>query len=89
MALLGDTHPPESYSAGMSMFAAPQDRFVLTTVGWEPTFAAIGKDLKVSFSGMDAGFGGITITDPFDRPLPDGEARFAADAPRILKLFGR
>ncbi len=89
MALLGDKHPPESYSDGMSMFAAPADRFVLTTVGWEPKFAAIGKDLKVSFNGMDAGFGGITITDPLDQPLPDGEARFTADAPRILKLFGK
>jgi membrane-anchored protein YejM (alkaline phosphatase superfamily) len=89
MALLGDTHPPESYAAGLSMFEAPADRFVLTTVGWEPKFAAIGKDLKVSFSGMDAGFGGVTLTDPFDRPIPDGEARFTAAAPRILKLFGR
>jgi membrane-anchored protein YejM (alkaline phosphatase superfamily) len=89
LQLLGDTHPPELYSDGMSMFDAPQDRFVLTTVGWEPKFAAIGKDLKVSFSGIDAGFGGVTITDPFDRPLPDAEARFTAEAPRILKLFGR
>ena len=89
LRLLGDTHPPELYSDGMSMFDAPQDRFVLTTVGWEPKFAAIGKDLKVAFSGIDAGFGGVTITDPFDRPLPVGEARFTAAAPRILKLFGR
>jgi membrane-anchored protein YejM (alkaline phosphatase superfamily) len=89
MALLGDHHPPGSYAAGMSMFDAPDDRFVLTTVGWEPRFAAIGRDLKVTFSGMDAGFGGVTITDPFDQPLPDGEARFAAAAPRILKLFGK
>jgi membrane-anchored protein YejM (alkaline phosphatase superfamily) len=89
MALLGDTHPPESYAAGESMFTASPDRFVLTTVGWEPKFAAIGKDLKVSFSGIDAGFGGVTITDPFDRPLPDGEARFSREAPRILKLFGK
>jgi len=89
MALLGDTHRPGSYSAGMSMFEAPPDRFVLTTVGWEPRFAAIGQDLKVSFNGMDAGLGGITITDPFDRPVADGEARFSAAAPRILKVFGR
>jgi membrane-anchored protein YejM (alkaline phosphatase superfamily) len=89
LALLGDTHPPESYAAGMSMFEAPADRFVLTTVGWEPRFAAIGKDLKVAFHGMDAGLGGVTITDPFDRPLPDGEARFSAAAPRILRLFGK
>ncbi len=89
MALLGDTHPPESYAAGMSMFEAPQDRFVLTTVGWEPKFAAIGKDLKVSFNSMDGGMGGVTLTDPFDRPLPDAEAKFSAAAPRILKLFGK
>jgi membrane-anchored protein YejM (alkaline phosphatase superfamily) len=89
MALLGDTHPPESYAAGISMFEAPQDRFVLTTVGWEPKFAAIGKELKVSFNGMDGGLGGVTLTDPFDRPLPDAEAKFSAAAPRILKLFGR
>ena len=89
MALLGDTHPPESYAAGLSMFEAPQDRFVLTTVGWEPKFAAIGKELKVSFNSMDGGLGGVTITDPFDRPLPDGEAKFSEAAPRILKLFGR
>jgi hypothetical protein len=89
MALLGDTHPPESYAAGMSMFEAPQDRFVLTTVGWEPKFAAIGKDLKVSFNSMDGGMGGVTLTDPFDRPLADGEAKFTAAAPRILRLFGK
>ncbi len=89
MALLGDTHPPESYAAGLSMFEASQDRFVLTTVGWEPKFAAIGKELKVSFHGMDGGLGGVTLTDPFDRPLPDAEAKFSAAAPRILKLFGK
>jgi membrane-anchored protein YejM (alkaline phosphatase superfamily) len=89
MALLGDTHPPESYAAGLSMFEARQDRFVLTTVGWEPKFAAIGKELKVSFNGMDGGLGGVTLTDPFDQPLPDAEAKFSAAAPRILKLFGK
>jgi membrane-anchored protein YejM (alkaline phosphatase superfamily) len=89
MALLGDTHPPESYSAGVSMFDAPQDRFVLTTVGWEPKYAAIGKELKVSFNGMDGGLGGVTLTDPFDRPLPDAEAKFSEAAPRILKLLGK
>jgi hypothetical protein len=73
----------------MSMFDAPQDRFVLASHGWEPRYAAIGKDLKVSFYGMDAGLGGITITDPFDRPLPDGEARFSAAAPRILRIFAQ
>lgn len=89
LGLLGDHHPPALYSDGMSMFDAPQDRFVLSSLGWEPRYAAIGKDLKVAFYGMDAGMGGVTITDPFDRPLPDGDARFSAAAPRILKLFGR
>jgi membrane-anchored protein YejM (alkaline phosphatase superfamily) len=87
--LLGDEHPPALYSDGLSMFEVPEDRFVLATVGWEPRFAAIGKDLKVSFFGMDAGFGGVSITDPDDRPLPDGEERFAARAGSILRLFGR
>src|SRR5512138_671904 len=89
LRLLGDDHPPERYSDGVSMFDAPQDRFVLASLGWEPRYAAIGKDLKVSFYGMDAGMGGVTISDPFDRPLPDGEARFSALAPRILRVFGR
>jgi len=88
LGLLGDHHPPALYSDGLSMFEAPQDRFVLASLGWEPRFAAIGKDLKVAFYGMDAGLGGVTITDPFDRPLADGEARFSAAAPRILRLFG-
>jgi len=43
----------------------------------------------IHYHGMDAGLGGVTITDPFDRPLPDGEARFSAAAPRILRLFGK
>lgn len=89
LRLLGDEHPPERYSDGMSVFEAPPDRFVLSSLGWEPRYAAIGKDLKVSFYGMDAGMGGVTLTDPFDRPLPDAEARFATDAPRILRVFGR
>ncbi len=88
-SLLGDRHPPERYSDGLSMFDAPQDRFVLASLGWEPRFAAIGKDLKISFYGMDAGMGGVTITDPFDRPLPDGDARFSEAAPRILRIFGQ
>ena len=88
LALLGDHHPPASYSDGLSMFDAPQDRFVLASLGWEPRYAAIGKDLKIAFYGMDAGMGGVTITDPFDQPLPDGEARFSVAAPRILRVFG-
>jgi len=89
LALLGDRHPSELYSDGMSMFDAPQDRFVLASLGWEPRHAAIGKDLKVTFYGMDAGLGGVTLTDPFDRPLEDEEAAFSAAAPRILRIFGR
>jgi membrane-anchored protein YejM (alkaline phosphatase superfamily) len=89
LSLLGDRHPPELYSDGVSMFDAPQDRFVLASLGWEPRHAAIGKELKVSFYGMDAGLGGVTLTDPFDRPLADAEAAFSAAAPRILRLFGR
>jgi hypothetical protein len=89
LRLLGDDHPPQRYSDGLDMFNAPQDRFVLASLGWEPRYAAIGHDLKVSFYGMDAGMGGVTITDPFDRPLPDGEARFSAAAPRILRVFGQ
>ena len=87
--LLGDRHPPEQYSDGMSMFDAPEDRFVLSSLGWEPRFAAMSKELKVSFYGMDAGLGGVSITDPFDHKLPDAEARFSAAAPRILRVFGR
>jgi membrane-anchored protein YejM (alkaline phosphatase superfamily) len=88
-SLLGDRHPPDRYSDGMSMFDAPGDRFVLASLGWEPRFAAMSKDLKISFYGMDAGLGGVTITDPFDRKLPDAEARFSAAAPRILRVFGK
>jgi hypothetical protein len=84
LSLLGDDHPPSLYSDGMSMFAAPPDRFVTATVGWEPRYAVIGKDLKVM---MYAGLGTADVTDPFDRPLPDGPARMAAQAGRILKAL--
>ena len=83
-ALLGDRNPPARYSDGLSMFAAPPDRFVLTTVGWEPHYAVIGKDLKVK---MYAGFGAAEITDLDDRPLPDGEARMAASTGRIMRAM--
>jgi len=33
--------------------------------------------------------GGVTVTDPQDRPLPDGDARFAARAPDIIRAFVR
>jgi len=84
LALLGDDHPPSLYADGISMFHAPPDRFVVSTVGWEPYYAATGKDLKVK---MYAGLGTAEITDPEDRPIPDGPARMAASAGRILKAL--
>jgi membrane-anchored protein YejM (alkaline phosphatase superfamily) len=85
--LLGDDHPSQTYADGMSMFSAPPDRFVLSTVGWEPRFAVIGRDLKATFFAYDAALGGVEVTDPSDRPLPDGASRFSAQAPRILRAF--
>src|SRR5262249_7036840 len=87
LSLLGDDHAPETYSDGVSMFAAPADRFVLATVGWEPRHAVIGRDLKATFFALDGALGGVTVTDPYDRQLPDGDARFAADAVRIVRSF--
>ena len=84
LALLGDDHPPSLYADGLSMFTAPPDRFVTSTVGWEPLYAAIGKDLKVT---MYAGVGTASITDPEDRPLPDGPARMARSAGRIMRAL--
>jgi membrane-anchored protein YejM (alkaline phosphatase superfamily) len=84
LALLGDENPPPRYSDGLSMFEAPPDRFVVSTVGWEPYYAATGRDLKVK---MYAGLGTAEITDPDDRPLPDGPARLAESAGRILKAL--
>lgn len=83
-SLLGDTHPPALHSDGVSMFEAPADRFVLSTVGWEPRYAVVGKDLKVT---VYAGLAGAQVTDPDDRPLPDGNARLAANAGRILRAM--
>jgi hypothetical protein len=85
--LLGDTHAPASYSDGLPMLTSPAGRFVLTSVGWEPRFAVIGPDLKVTFNGLDAGLGRVSVTDPCDRPLPDAQARFEADALNILRAF--
>jgi membrane-anchored protein YejM (alkaline phosphatase superfamily) len=84
LALLGDEHPPALYSDGHSMFSAPEDRFVTSTVGWEPLYAVIGRDLKVT---MYAGLGTASITDPFDRPLPDGPARMGRNAGKILRAL--
>jgi hypothetical protein len=68
----------------MSMFTAPPDRFVVTTVGWEPEYAVIGRDLKVvTYAGM----GTVRVTDPDDRPLPDGAARMARSAGGILRAL--
>jgi membrane-anchored protein YejM (alkaline phosphatase superfamily) len=86
LSLLGDVHPPGLYSDGMSMLASPPDRFVLTTVGWEPHYAVIGRDLKVT---MYAGFGDAQLTDPEDRELPDAAQRFGANAGKVLKALGR
>ncbi|BDG03083.1 sulfatase-like hydrolase/transferase [Anaeromyxobacter oryzae] len=83
-ALLGDHHPPALYSDGMNMFDAQPDRFVVATVGWEPRYAVIGKDLKVR---MYAGLGTAEITDPSDRPLPDGPERLAANAGKIMRAL--
>src|SRR5262249_4150266 len=85
--MLGDRHPAPSYADGLPMFEAPPDRFVLATVGWEPRYAVIGHDLKATFSAFDAATGGVSITDPWDRPLADGDARFGAEAGRILRAF--
>ncbi|MDO8667355.1 MAG: sulfatase, partial [Gemmatimonadales bacterium] len=87
LSLLGDRHPPASYSDGVPMLAAPPNRFVLTSVGWEPRFAVIGPDLKVTFAGLEGGFHAARFTDPCDRPLADAEARFRADAVNILRAF--
>jgi membrane-anchored protein YejM (alkaline phosphatase superfamily) len=85
-SLLGDVHPPALYSNGLSMLDAPADRFILTTVGWEPRYAVIGKELKVT---MYAGVGDAEITSPEDAPLPDAQQRFSANAGKILKALGR
>ncbi|HET8538458.1 MAG TPA: sulfatase-like hydrolase/transferase [Anaeromyxobacter sp.] len=82
--LLGDTHPERLYSDGRRAFDVPPGRFVLSTVGWEPRYAMTGKDLKVM---VYAGLAGAAVTDPDDRPLPDGNARLAEHAGEILKAM--
>jgi membrane-anchored protein YejM (alkaline phosphatase superfamily) len=84
LALLGDDHAPSLYADGVSMFAAPPDRFVTSTVGWEPRYAVVGKDLKIM---MYAGLGTASITDPFDRPLADGPAQMARNAGKIMRAL--
>ena len=85
--LLGDRTPPARYGDGQVMFDAPEDRFVLVSMGWEPRYAAVSRDLKVAFHGMDAGLGGVSITDRHDQPLPDGPARFRMALPRMVQVF--
>lgn len=84
-SLLGDENPPGLYSDGMRMDEVPADRYVLSTVGWEPRYALIGKDIKVRFFSQDAGLGSVLVTDPDDNPLEDGKDRFRAEAPRLLR----
>ncbi len=86
-ALLGDTLATGRYSDGMSMYAATAQRFVLTSVGWKPRYAVIGSRLKATFATSDAGLGSLSITDPWDRPLPDARAHFASEAANILRAF--
>jgi membrane-anchored protein YejM (alkaline phosphatase superfamily) len=83
-AALGDTQPPERYSDGMDVFRSPPDRFVVSTVGWEPLYAATGTDLKVR---MYAGLSSMEVTDPSDQPLADGQARLASSAGAILRAL--
>jgi membrane-anchored protein YejM (alkaline phosphatase superfamily) len=85
LGLLGDRHDPREIGDGLPMFDAPERRYVLAMAGWKRRFALIGPELKAVFNGRDAGFGGVTVTDPDDRPLPDAEARFAREAPQLLR----
>jgi len=80
--LLGDTHPPEQLGDGVPMSRPDPNRYLLTTIGWEPRYALIGQQLKVRFG---AGLPGTELSDMWDRPLPDAQERFAAEAPRILR----
>ncbi|MFP2904477.1 sulfatase-like hydrolase/transferase [Pyxidicoccus sp. 3LFB2] len=80
--LLGDTHDPALLGDGIPMTRPDPSRYLLTTIGWEPRYALIGQQLKVRFG---AGLPGTELTDVRDQPLPDAQARFAAEAPRILR----
>jgi membrane-anchored protein YejM (alkaline phosphatase superfamily) len=87
--LLGDTHPAASYSDGMRMTDADSSRYVLSTTGWSPWYAVVGMKEKVTFFGLDAGLGGVAVTDPMDHPLPAGSAKLAGHAAQILRAFSR
>ena len=67
----------------MEMFRSPLDRFVVATVGWEPLYAVVGKDLKAR---MAAGVS-LSITDPDDQPLSDGSDALAANAARMMRAL--
>ncbi|AKU91231.1 sulfatase-like hydrolase/transferase [Vulgatibacter incomptus] len=82
LSLLGDEHDPALYSDGLAMQSAPEDRYVLSVAGWLRKFALVSKDMKVT---LHETMEGVRVTDPEDRPLPDAEARFAADSPRLLR----
>jgi hypothetical protein len=82
-SLLGDAHRPPLYSDGMSAFEAPLDRFVVATVGWEPRYAIIGRDVKVQ---MYAGIG-AQVTDPDDRPLSGSSAELTRHAGRMVRAL--
>ncbi|MFO0584970.1 MAG: sulfatase-like hydrolase/transferase [Anaeromyxobacter sp.] len=85
LSLLGDENPPSRWSDGISMLDVERypDRFVLSTVGWEPRHALVGRDLKVR---MLAG-AGSQITDLDDRPLADGDALAGRRAAEILRAL--
>ncbi len=83
--LLGDRTPPERYSEGADMFQASPDRFVLTTVGWQPVHALVSRDLKVTFGGAQ----GTVVADFRDRPLADGTARLTARLREVFEALGR
>ena len=87
--LLGDTHPAASYCDGMRMTDADSSRYVLSTTGWSPWYAVVGMREKVTFFGLDAGLGGVKVTDPADHPLPGGAANLAGQAAQILRAFSR
>ncbi len=82
-SLLGDAHRPALYSDGMSAFEAPLDRFVIATVGWEPRYAIIGRDVKVQ---MYAGIG-AQVTDPDDRPLSGSSAELTRHAGSMVRAL--
>lgn len=88
LTLLGDTAATSAGTDGLDMFRVPPGRFIVTQPGWIPRYAVIGEDVKASFFGLAAGFGDMLVTDPEDRPIPDGEARLARHAAAILRAIG-